>query len=147
MEATSSETYSSYGIRDSVRGRQGKNFPCLCLFVLVSLRCQGEERSWLCCPAMPVGWGGAGPPWQRRQWLPSCRLLCSAALLLGRGSSTNAAGGELRAWLFPISLEGHAAARVAHHSNKVWAGKRGKTLLIMKGRSGKGAWQSLKCSL
>lgn len=62
----------------------------------------------------------------------------SAAPLLGCGSSVNAAVGKMRFWLFPISLEEHAAVCVAHGSNKVWAEKKGKKTPCWSWRGGVG---------
>lgn len=48
------------------------------------------------------------------------------------------ANGKMRVWLFPISLQGHAAACFAYQSNKVWAGKKGKqTCLSWRGGAGR----------
>lgn len=78
-----------------------------------------KERSLAGSPAQRCLWGGEELAPRGSGVSGSQAAVCSVALLLSRGSSTNAAGGELRVWLFPVSLEGHAAARVACHSNKV----------------------------
>lgn len=41
-----------------------------------------------------------------------------SAQLLGYGSSANAAVGKMVFWLFPVSLEGHAAAYMAYQPKK-----------------------------
>lgn len=106
--------------------------------VPVSVHCQGEEPRWLSCLTVAVGWGGARALWQQQQLHSCCPLCCSAGLWQEHKCSP--VGDD---WLFPISLERHTAVSVAQ-SNKVWAGKKWKKpLLIMKGRSGKGFWQSL----
>lgn len=97
-----------------------------------------KERSLAGSPAWQWLWGGEEP--EPCGSSSSGSRAAARSAVLWQQHKHSPVGDD---WLFLISLERHTAASVAQ-SNKVWAGKKGKKpLLIMKGRSGKGSWQSL----
>lgn len=106
--------------------------------VPVSPLCQRDKSSWLSCLAMSVGRGGAGPPWQQHRCLQSCCPLCYSAAVLWQQHKCCSRKDGVLALPYLLGRTRSSLCGLSVYKGLSWE-KGKKTLLIMKGRSGKGS--------